>query len=232
MPTSSIQNAKTPKAKTPSAVSRRLSSTTRRQEIVKKAAKFFSVYGFEVGTRDLARHLEVTQPLLYRYFPSKEDLIKEIYQMVYLEVWRSAWDELLIDRSRPVVDRLKKFYKEYTDAIMNEEWMRIYFFSALRGADINKLYIHFIEERILRRVTRELLVEFDVALEKISETEELEYVWNLQSSIFYFGVRQFVYKLEPHIGKAEMIDNAVDMFTAGYQTLLKRRGLVASKKDF
>jgi hypothetical protein len=37
------------------------------------------------GTRDLARRLGVTQPLLYRYFPSKDDLIKEVYRTVYLE---------------------------------------------------------------------------------------------------------------------------------------------------
>ena len=27
----------------------------------------------------------MTQPLLYRYFPSKDDLIKEVYRTVYLE---------------------------------------------------------------------------------------------------------------------------------------------------
>ncbi|HEY0912661.1 MAG TPA: helix-turn-helix domain-containing protein, partial [Bradyrhizobium sp.] len=55
---------------------RRLSPDDRRKEFVAKATEFFSEEGFGGGTRDLARRLGVTQPLLYRYFPSKDDLIK------------------------------------------------------------------------------------------------------------------------------------------------------------
>ena len=54
---------------------KRLSPDDRRKEFVAKATEFFSEEGFGGGTRDLARRLGVTQPLLYRYFPSKDDLI-------------------------------------------------------------------------------------------------------------------------------------------------------------
>ncbi|MDP2330322.1 MAG: helix-turn-helix domain-containing protein, partial [Reyranella sp.] len=64
---------------------KRLSPDDRRREFVAKATEFFSEEGFDGGTRDLARRLGVTQPLLYRYFPSKDDLIKEVYRTVYLE---------------------------------------------------------------------------------------------------------------------------------------------------
>ena len=81
---------------------KRLSSGERRQEFISKAIEFFAEEGFESSTRKLARRLGVTQPLLYRYFPSKDDLIKEVYQTVYLNRWQSRWDELLCDRSRPL----------------------------------------------------------------------------------------------------------------------------------
>src|SRR3954447_5408298 len=64
---------------------KRLPPDDRRKECVAKATEFFSKEGFGGGTRDLARRLGVTQPLLYRYFPSKDDLIKEVYRTVYLE---------------------------------------------------------------------------------------------------------------------------------------------------
>ena len=51
---------------------RRLSPDDRRREFVAKATEFFAEEGFGGGTRDLARRLGVTQPLLYRYFPSKD----------------------------------------------------------------------------------------------------------------------------------------------------------------
>ena len=64
---------------------KRLSPDDRRKEFVVKATEFFSEEGFGGGTRDLARRLGVTQPLLYRYFPSKDDLIEQVYRTVYLE---------------------------------------------------------------------------------------------------------------------------------------------------
>ena len=54
----------------------RLSPAKRRAEIIHKAADFFAEQGFEGGTRDLASNLGVSQPLLYRYFSSKEELIQ------------------------------------------------------------------------------------------------------------------------------------------------------------
>jgi AcrR family transcriptional regulator len=43
---------------------KRLSPDHRRREFVAKATEFFSERGFDGGTRDLARRLGVTQPLL------------------------------------------------------------------------------------------------------------------------------------------------------------------------
>src|ERR1700748_854885 len=93
---------------------KRLSPDDRRKEFVAKATEFFSEEGFGGGTRDLARRLGVTQPLLYRYFPSKDDLIKEVYRTVYLEPFDVGWDKLLADRSRPIRDRLLEFYRGST----------------------------------------------------------------------------------------------------------------------
>jgi AcrR family transcriptional regulator len=77
---------------------KRLSPDDRRKEFVAKATEFFSEQGFGGGTRDLARRLGVTQPLLYRYFPSKDDLIKEVYRTVYLEPLDTGWEKLFTDQ--------------------------------------------------------------------------------------------------------------------------------------
>src|SRR6202012_2577791 len=90
---------------------KRLSPDDRRKEFVAKATEFFSEEGFGGGTRALAPRLGVTQPLLYRYFPSKDDLIKEVYRTVYLDPLDSGWEKLLGDRTRPLNERLKKFYE-------------------------------------------------------------------------------------------------------------------------
>src|SRR5260221_14131993 len=96
---------------------KRLSPHDRSKEFVAKATEFFSEEGFGGGTRALARRLGVTQPLLYRYFPSKDDLIREVYRTVYLDPLETGWERLLTDRARPLRDRLLEFYRAYTDAI-------------------------------------------------------------------------------------------------------------------
>src|ERR1035438_5630886 len=100
---------------------KRLSPDDRRKEFVVKATEFFSEEGFGGGTRDLAPRLGVTQPLLYRYFPSKDDLIKEVYRTVYLEPLETGWEKLLADRSRPIRDRLQEFYNNYTKGIFTRK---------------------------------------------------------------------------------------------------------------
>src|SRR5882757_1829288 len=93
---------------------KRLSPDDRRKEFVAKATEFFSEEGFGGGTRDLARRLGVTQPLLYRYFPSKDDLIKEVYRTVHVGPLDTGWGTLLHGRSRPIGDRLQEFYNPDT----------------------------------------------------------------------------------------------------------------------
>src|ERR1700757_2635507 len=105
---------------------KRLSRDERRKEFVAKATEFFAEEGFAGGTRDLARRLGVTQPLLYRYFPSKDDLIKEVYRTVYLEPLDEGWEGLLTHRSRPLRDRLLEFYRSYTDVIFKRKWMPLF----------------------------------------------------------------------------------------------------------
>src|SRR3977135_1965130 len=139
----------------PRAKQKRLSPDDRRKEFVAKATEFFADEGFDGGTRDLARRLGVTQPLLYRYFPSKDDLIKEVYRTVYLEPLDTGWEKLLADRSRPLRDRLREFYHAYTKVLFTRKWLRIYLYSGLKGLDINRSYVGVVRDKILSRVTRE-----------------------------------------------------------------------------
>jgi len=134
---------------------RRLPADDRRSQFVAKAAELFAEEGFAVGTRALARKLGVTQPLLYRYFPSKDDLIKEVYQQVYLGPLETGWEKSLSDRSRPLRLRLQEFYQAYTDTIFTRKWLRIYLYSGLKGLDINRWYVGMVKDKILIRIIRE-----------------------------------------------------------------------------
>jgi AcrR family transcriptional regulator len=195
---------------------RRLSPQDRRKEFVAKATEFFAEEGFGGGTRDLARRLGVTQPLLYRYFPSKDDLIKEVYRTVYLEPLETGWEKLLSNRSRPIRDRLQEFYSAYTHVIFTRRWLRIYLYSGLKGLDINRWYVGMVRDKILTRIIRECRSELGLPVQGKPTAAELELAWVFHGGIFYYGVRKYIYESHVLDDKEQMISDALDTFLAGY----------------
>lgn len=198
---------------------RRLPSGERRQEFIEKAIDFFAEEGFESSTRGLAKRLGVTQPLLYRYFPSKEDLISEVYDAVYVNRWRPEWADLLTDRDRPLRDRLIAFYNVYTDVIFNREWMRIYLFSGLKGVDINRRYMGLVRQRILTPIVNEARAELGLP-ESASNDPEVEFAWTIHGGIFYYGVRILIYESAVATDKTQVLEDAVDALLLGLRKKL------------
>ena len=210
---------------------KRLSPQDRRKEFIRKATEFFAEEGFNGGTRELARRLGVTQPLLYRYFPSKEDLIKEVYRKVYLEPLDSDWEKRLSDRSRPLRERLQNFYVAYTDAIFNRIWLRIYLFSGLKGLDINRWYVGTVRNKILTRIIKEWRFETGLPVQSKPTANELELAWVFHGGIFYYGVRKFIYESPVLEDKEKMIADAIDTYLAGMTRSLGKPARLASRKS-
>src|SRR3954453_1482176 len=198
---------------------KRLSPDDRRRAFVAKATEFFSEQGFGGGTRDLARRLGVTQPLLYRYFPSKDDLIREVYRTVYLEPLDSGWEKLLTDRSRPIRERLREFYDAYTNLIFSRKWLRIYLYSGLKGLDINRRYVAVVQDKILTPIIRECRHEAGLPAQDKPTAGELEMAWVFHSGIFYYGVRKYIYESPVLEDKEQMIADALDVFLAGFEAI-------------
>ena len=205
----------TPKASPRRTKQKRLPPDDRRKEFVAKATEFFADEGFGGGTRDLARKLGVTHPLLYRYFPSKDDLIREVYRTVYLEPLDPGWEKLLADRSRPIGDRLKDFYGAYTYVIFTRKWLRIYLYSGLKGLDINRWYVGIVRDKILTRIIRECRHDLGLPTQSKPTAPEIEMAWVFHSGIFYYGVRKHIYESPVLEDQEQMICNALDASIAG-----------------
>jgi AcrR family transcriptional regulator len=180
---------------------KRLPSSDRRTQILDAAIKFFSEEGFDGSTHMLAKKLGVTQPLIYRYFPSKDALVREVYNSIYESRWRIEWETLLKDRSKDLKTRLMEFYVVYTDVVFARDWMRIYLFSGLKGLDINRWWSQFVEARILTTICDEFRhsVGATPVAEKPLTPMELEILWSFQGSIFYYAMRRDVYRSKVHL---------------------------------
>ena len=120
------------------------------------AIAFFAEVGLGGQTRELAQRLGVTQPLIYRYFPTKQDLIDRVYEEVFVGRWRPEWTDLISDQSRDLRDRLIDFYRIYARDVLTYEWIRIYMFAGLAGEDINRRYIGLLEDQLLVPIVTEV----------------------------------------------------------------------------
>lgn len=199
------------------ATRKRLSPADRKQQIVAGAIEYFSEVGFDGGTRELAKRLGVTQPLLYRYFPNKDDLVREVYEALFVGRWKQEWSDIISDRSQPLRDRLIRFYMRYTDVIFDPQWIRIYLFAGLKGLEINLWWSQFVDHNILGRICAEIRHESGMAsLDKVPvTTEEIEAFWVYHGGIFYHGVRQEVYGAGSTIDRSVFVALAVDALITG-----------------
>ena len=150
------------------------------------AIKFFSEEGFDGSTHNFAKKIGITQPLIYRYFDLKDQLIREVYNAVFEGRWKSEWEATLRDRTKSITTRLHEFYVVYTDVVFARDWMRIDLFSGLRELDINRWWISFVESRILSTICDELRYETgaDSVLVRAPTPQEMELMWSFQGSLF------------------------------------------------
>jgi AcrR family transcriptional regulator len=202
---------------------RRLPPNERQMLIVEGAVSYFAEVGFEGQVRELAARLGITNALLFRYFPTKEDLVERVYQQVYLGRWRPEWEEWLKDRSRPLEERLRTFYKSYLAIIYAYEWIRIFFFAGLRGVNINERYLRVLDDRVVMPICEEVRHEYGHALAQtipISASER-DAVWGLQGQILYIAIRRFIYN-QPISSPEQIVDAAVDVFLSGISCVVER----------
>ncbi|MBF6992503.1 TetR/AcrR family transcriptional regulator [Cupriavidus sp. IK-TO18] len=181
---------------TPEKNGRRLTPENREQQIVSMAIEHFTRCGFSGSTRELAKQIGVTQPLLYRYFESKEALIERVYNEVLQ--WRPVWERQIADRSMPLAERLYAFYADYSSVILRKEWIRIFMFASLTRGGINNKHFSKLRNRIFLPVLAEMRAELGIEQphDATREDVELEMIWSLHSSISHLAVRKWVYGLK------------------------------------
>ncbi|WP_439400100.1 TetR/AcrR family transcriptional regulator (plasmid) [Bradyrhizobium sp. PMVTL-01] len=221
---SGVKQGHKARLKTPIREQQRLDPSEREAIIAREAVSFFAEHGFEGQTRELARRLQITQPLLYRYFPSKEALIERVYQEVFVERWKPSWEKIITDRSVPLKARLVHFYREYAEVILTYEWIRLFMFAGLKDLGLNARYLKMLRERAFERVIGELRAEYGrPSIDKVPVTVlEIEMVWGLHAAIFYLGVRQFIYSMPLEADVDSIIDAKIATFLGGVRSVLPK----------
>ena len=202
----------------------RLTREAREKLILDGAIRFFAEVGFGGRTRELARQLGMSQSLLFKYFPTKGDLIDRVYEEVYLSRWNPYWEVLLANSKIPLRQRLLKFYSEYARRIMDYYWIRIFLYAGLLGSEINKNYLDLLRTRIIYKICHAMRDE--AGLRKLSDDElserDLQLVWALQGSVLYLAIQRHVYRNLSDEGIDGVIEDRVDAFLKGALSVVGR----------
>ena len=122
-------------------------------------------------------------------------LLDRVYEAVYQSKWNPLWEQQITDRSTSLEDRLCRFYIEYAQIILTYEWVRLFMFAGLKGLNFNSRYLDFLRTTMFDRITSELRFSNGVPEDGPVRSEEIELIWGLHASIFYLGVRRWIYGL-------------------------------------
>ncbi len=193
----------------------RLDPDARAAMILDEAVAYFAEHGFEAQVRELSDRLGVSPGLIFRYFGTKQNLIENVYQRVYVARWSDSWERLLRDRSQPMKTRLVTFYKSYLDAVDDFEWIRVSLFSGLAGYDLTRRYVMTRVEELLKIIMAELR-RLGPKGTLPSRTDALhEIVWHLHSTFIYYLIRKYVFGVPVIADRDIFIDAVVGRFLAG-----------------
>src|SRR5580692_7607391 len=81
-----------------------------RQQIIDTSIKLFRKHGYE-NTRidDIVQSLEISQPTFFRYFPSKDAVLREVGERGYACICERLRSELAVKATTE--QRLRRFYE-------------------------------------------------------------------------------------------------------------------------
>jgi AcrR family transcriptional regulator len=194
----------------------------RRERILAMAGEFFAEYGLTAQTRALADACGISQRLLYRCFPSKGALIQEVYRRDIAGPFQATWLARLEDRSRPVAERLNRFYHDYYNAVLTRRWLRLFLYASLAEVDMAPTYIAEVITRMLEVIVAEACAERGVR-PPASRPLRHELGWLLHGAVSHLAIRRHIYANRNPTPAEDVIATYVELFLAGLAAALPAR---------
>jgi AcrR family transcriptional regulator len=174
-------------------IRRRMSTTDRKRQILDRAIQYFAKHGIDGQLRNLTKGLGVTHTLLYHYFPTKDALIKAVYEDVFESRWKPEWEQMLDDKNLTPEEKLNAFYIDYSNTVLTYDFVRILIFSGLSDRSISDRFFESLRNRLLPRLIRETRKYCGRISRSKPSQRELEFLMGLHGGIFYIGMRRWIY---------------------------------------
>lgn len=200
---------------------KRMPYAERRAQILEKATELFAEYGLTAQTRALAAECGISQRLLYRFFPTKEELLQEVYDTAIVGPFQARWFAELSDRNRPMHDRLNKFYNDYLDDVLGRRWLRLFLYSSLAEAGMAPDYISSIITKLTETIVSETAHERGKRLDIDPEAVH-EIGWTIHGAVSHYAIRRHIYDASQVIPQDMVVAMHVSVFLNGFDAIVSQ----------
>ncbi|UZE46932.1 TetR/AcrR family transcriptional regulator [Rhodopseudomonas sp. P2A-2r] len=201
----------------------RMSPQDRRRQILDEAADFFSQFGLTAQTRGLAAACGISQRLLYRYFPTKEALLDEVYKSAIAGPFKAVWFAELADRTIPLETRLTVFYRDYFATIFTSRWLRLFMYASLADIGMAPNYTSTVVIQLLETIMAEAAHEQSI---KLPADKDLlhEIAWTLHGALSHYAIRRHLYRFDQSVPEESVVAIHIAQFLGGFRAAVAAAG--------
>ena len=183
-----------------------------RQQIIDTAIRLFRKQGYEkTRVDDIVRFLEISQPTFFRYFPSKDAVLRDVGQRGFECIAERLKSELSTKAS--TADRLRRLYHSLACEAENDRplWQAVVLsgaMDAVRSPEVRGA------ECIVAGLLREILAQGQERRE-ITQAFPVVHLAEFMEALYHTVVRQWTVDLTGPHKLTERVDSAVEFFLRG-----------------
>jgi AcrR family transcriptional regulator len=194
----------------------RMTAEDRRGQILRGAMELFAEKGFRgATTREIARHLGISEALMFKYFPSKEALYRAIIQKK-----TDGSEEMFFPKEAIQAKDDRQVFRSVASYLISKNsedptFMRLIQYGALEGHELSRIFFetHAMERtRLLSKYIRQRIKE--KAFKKVSP---LLAARAFMGMILHYVQSQEIYEMKKffHFSQKKVVDTFVDTFLNG-----------------
>jgi AcrR family transcriptional regulator len=185
-----------------------------RQQIIDTSIKLFRKHGYE-STRidDIVQVLEISQPTFFRYFPSKDAVLRQVGERGYACIRERLHSEL--SNKATTGERLRRLYLTMAREVEADRqlWKAVVLSGAMepvRSAELRE------PEEAAARLLREILTHGQKRNE-VTRAFPVVHMAQFMEGLYNTVVRQWAVDLTGPHKLTDRVRNAVDLFLRGIQ---------------
>lgn len=185
-----------------------------RQQIVETAIRLFRKQGYEkTRVDDIVKILEISQPTFFRYFPSKDAVLRDVGQRGFECIAERLKSELSMKAS--TADRLRRLYHSMACEAENDRplWQAVVLsgaMDAVRSPEVRGA------ECMVAGLLREILAQGQKRGE-ITSAFPVVHLAEFMEALYHTVVRQWTVDLTGPHKLTERVDSAVEFFLRGVE---------------